>query len=153
MNFRKPLVAAAAISALVSVCAPAQAFSFLGTTSNADGSFSFAKDTNVQFDFSASHGAYKSDFNVYNSTKKLVKTLFSEHLSADPGSNDGNDSKGTCPTSVLPCQTTFTFAGGVSYFLGLTGPQTVYTGDKTTYNGDGDATSFQFLSGGQDFTY
>jgi hypothetical protein len=155
MNFRQLLVAGAAISALVSVCAPAQAFSFLGTTSNADGSFSFAKDTKVQFDFFASHGAYKSNFNVYDSTKKLVTTLFSEFKATDPGSNNSNDSKGTCPISVLPCSNTFTFASGVNYFFGLTGgSKTVYTGDVTTYSKDATtAETFKFVNGGEQFVY
>lgn len=147
MNFRKPLVAAAAISALMSVCAPAQAFNFLGATSNADGSFSFAKDTKVQFDFFASHGAYQSDFNVYNSSKSYVETLFTEFQAKDPGSNNKNDSKGTCPTSVQPCKSTFTFTQGVSYFLGLTADK-----NKTVYT-DTAETSFNFVSGSETFDY
>lgn len=163
MNFRKSLVAVAAMTALVSVCAPAQAFSFLGTTSNADGSFSFAKDTKVQFDFFASHGAFKSDFFVYNPTATTEKntTLFSEFQAKDPGSNNKNDSKGTCPTSVKPCTNTFTFAKGVSYFFGLTALNsknkaegTVFTGDKTTSSKDAaTAETFKFVNGGEKFVY
>jgi len=156
MNFRKPLIAAAAISALVSVCTPAQAFTFLGATSNADGSFSFAKTTNVQFDFFASHGAFKSDFNIYDSTKTKVAKLFSEFQAKDPGSNNSNDSKGTCPISVLPCTNTYTFAKGVNYFFGLTakGQSTVYTGQlTTTTKDDPTATSFKFVNGGEKFVY
>jgi hypothetical protein len=162
MNFRKPLVAAAAISALMSVCAPAQAFSFLGATSNSDGSFSFAKDTKVEFDFFASHGAYQSNFNVYGSGKNLLTTLFKEEVARDPlpgpkPDYNKNDSKGTCGITVLPvpCQTTFTFAKGVSYFLGLTGgSKAVYTGDLTTYSkDDAKAETFKFVNGGEQFVY
>lgn len=147
MNFRKSLVAVAAMTALVSVCAPAQAFSFLNATSNADGSFSFAKDTKVKFDFFASHGAYQSNFNVYNSSKNYVETLFTELQAKDPGSNNKNDSKGTCPTSVQPCKATFTFAQGASYFLGLTANK-----GKTVYT-DAAETSFNFVSGSETFDY
>jgi len=154
MNFRKPLVAAAAVSALMSVCAPAQAFSFLGATSNSDGSFSFAKDTKVEFDFFASHGAYQSNFNVYGSGKNLLTTLFKEEVARDPlpgpkPDYNKDDSKGTCGITVLPvpCQTTFTFAKGVSYFLGLTANK-----DKTVYT-DAAETSFNFVSGSEKFVY
>jgi len=167
MNFRKPLVAAAAVSALMSVCAPAQAFTFLGATSNSNGSFSFAKDTKVDFDFFASHGAYQSNFNVYSSGKNLLATLFEEKVARDPlpGSKpdyNKNDSKGTCGITVLPapCQATFTFAKGVSYFLGLTAKDkgknqgTVYTGDLTTTKADDPkAETFKFVNGGEKFVY
>jgi hypothetical protein len=158
MNFRKPLVAAAAISALMSVCAPAQAFSFFGATSNTNGSFSFAKDTKVDFDFFASHGAYQSNFNVYNSSKNLLTTLFKEELARDPLSGkkpdyNKTDSKGTCGITILPgsCQTTFTFTKGVSYFLGLTAKEG--TKDKKTVFTDAAETSFNFVSGSEKFVY
>ncbi|MBD2120079.1 PEP-CTERM sorting domain-containing protein [Trichocoleus sp. FACHB-262] len=119
----------------------------MGATSNADGSFSFANTTSVQFDFFASHGAYQSDFNVYDSSKKFVTTLFTELQGKDPGSSNKNDSKGTCPLTVKPCQTTFTFNKGISYFLGLTAK-----GDKTVYT-DSAETSFNFVSGSETFAY
>jgi hypothetical protein len=158
MNFRKSLVAAAAMTALVSVCAPAQAFSFLGATSNADGSFSFAKKTTVQFDFFSSHGAYQSNFNVYGSSKNFLETLFKEEVARDPLPGpkpdfNKNDSKGTCGITVLPlpCQTTYTFAKGVSYFLGLTSKDGGK--DKATVFTDAKETSFNFVSGSETFDY
>nr|WP_290227523.1 PEP-CTERM sorting domain-containing protein [Trichocoleus desertorum] len=163
MNFRKSLVAVAAMTALVSVCAPAQAFSFLGATSNANGSFSFAKKTTVQFDFFASHGAYQSNFNVYGSSKNFLETLFKEEVARDPlpGSKpdyNKNDSKGTCGITVLPvpCQATYTFSKGVSYFLGLTAKDlTAQPGkqDQPTVFTDPAETSFNFISDNEDFDY
>lgn len=156
MNFCKPLVAAAAISALVGVAAPAQAF-FLGATSKADGSFSFAQDTKVYFDFLVSHGEYQSKFGVYDAKKNLINNqpLFTENKAYDPGSDLSNDWKGTCPTSVTPCQASFTFLKGFNYFLGLTGgPKPVYTGSLTSFPDDDlAATAFRFFGPKQSFTY
>ncbi|HEY9747141.1 MAG TPA: PEP-CTERM sorting domain-containing protein, partial [Allocoleopsis sp.] len=153
MNFRKPLVAAAAISALMSVAAPAQAFSFLGATSNADGSFSFASDTKVKFDFFASHGAYQSKFGVYSAAKDsaLLETLFTEVQARDAGSGNHNDSKATCPVSVQPCNTSYKFLANVKYFFGLTAKEGAV--EKKTVFTDPTEKSFNFVSGSETFDY
>jgi hypothetical protein len=125
MNSRVPVFAATAV-ALIGLTAPAQAASFSSFTAKAlqssDG-FSFTKDTTVQFDFLESHGGNTSKFGVFEkvgNTKTSVGWLFTEKQGSDPGSNNGNDSLGTCPTTVTaPCSKQFTFKQGVTYLLGL----------------------------------
>ena len=76
------LTATAAATALFGAGAPAQAFSF-GTNG-----ITFGQDTDVNFKFKESHGAYTSSFGIYtvkDSVTSLVSTLFSETKSSDNG--------------------------------------------------------------------
>lgn len=114
-------VSTVAATALVSLSAPAQAFTF-GTSG-----ISFTENTTVNFTFNQSHGAYKSTLGIYqvnNSTPSLVQTLFSESKASDNGGVD--DWKGTLGNTVLgPGTVSFTFLANQVYTLGL----------KSTYMG------------------
>ena len=90
------IAAAGAATALLGLCAPAQAFSF-GT-----GGIKFDRDTDVSFKFKESHGAFTSSLGVYSvndSTIALVATLFSETKSSDNGGE--NEWKGSLGNTVL----------------------------------------------------
>lgn len=115
-------VSTVAATALVSLSAPAQAFTF-GTSG-----ISFTENTTVNFTFNQSHGAFTSSLGIYqvnNSTASLVTTLFSETKASDNRGVD--DWKGTLGNTVLgPGTVSFTFLANQVYTLGL----------RSLYNGN-----------------
>ncbi len=143
------LSVAAAASAFIGVCVPANALSLAGSTDlNSAGGFSFAKDTQIKFTFLESHGEFQSAFGIYDASKNLLQNLFSEIQRSDNGSS--NDWKGTCGVSVVPgaCEVTYTFNAATNYFFGLSGDNgTIFSG--TAFNGN---EPFKFLNGPTTFT-
>lgn len=135
--------AATAIAGLVS-SAPAQAFSF-----NNSG-ISFNEDTTVNFEFLESHGWFKSNFGVIDSTGKQT-VLFSETKRNDNGG--ALDNQGTCGNTVLICSTAFKFEAGKQYAFFLDsgtdvwGDSDVYSTDSKNASGLGFANQFKFLEG------
>ncbi len=109
------LTATAAATALFGAGAPAQAFSF-GTNG-----ITFGQDTDVNFKFQESHGAYTSSFGIYtvkDSATSLVSTLFSETKSSDNGGD--NEWKGSLGNTVLGSgSAVFRFLANQVYTLGL----------------------------------
>ncbi|MFM9265645.1 PEP-CTERM sorting domain-containing protein [Tychonema sp. BBK16] len=124
-KFLSALTATAAVTALLTASAPAQAFSF-GTNG-----ITFEQDTNVNFKFKESHGAYTSSLGIYNvkdSATSLVSTLFSETKSSDNGG--ANEWKGSLGNTVLGSGSAFfTFLANQVYTLGLSSGKagTVYS--------------------------
>ena len=105
---------AVAASTLLSFAGSAEAFTF-GTQG-----IKFDQDTNVDFNFNTSHGAFISAlkvFEVINSTPTAITTLLQETKQSDNGSQNGW--LGTCGNTVLVCQSSFLFKQGVNYTLGL----------------------------------
>ena len=119
------LTATAVATALLGAGTPAQAFSF-GTNG-----IKFQEDTDVNFKFQESHGAFTSSLGIYsvkNSTTSLVSTLFSETKSSDNGGN--NEWKGSLGNTVLGSgSAVFKFLANQVYTLGLSsgGDGTVYS--------------------------
>jgi hypothetical protein len=109
------LTAAAAATALLGATAPAHAFSF-GTNG-----IKFQEDTNVNFKFKESHGAFASSLGIYtvnDSTIAKVTSLFSETKSSDNGSD--NEWQGTLGNTVLGSgSVVFNFLANQVYTLGL----------------------------------
>lgn len=109
------LATTAAITALFGTSAPAQAFSF-GTNG-----ITFGKDTDVNFKFKESHGAFTSSLAVYEVngfSLTSVASLFAETKSSDNGG--ANEWKGTLGNTVLgPASVAFKFLANKVYTLGL----------------------------------
>lgn len=103
--------AATAIAGLVSA-APAQAISFGSGLIQGDGS-------KVKFTFEESHGAFQSEFGVYNKTTNTFHSLFEEIAGSDGYKPSSTDNVGTCGITVLDCQASFTFEedNEYSFFL------------------------------------
>lgn len=132
--------AATAIAGLVSA-APAQAFTF-----NNSG-ISFNEDTTVNFDFLESHGWFKSNFGVIDSTGKQT-VLFSETKRNDNGG--ALDNQGTCGNTVLICSTKFKFEAGKQYAFFLDSGTDVWTDLYSTTSKNPTpwfANQFKFLQG------
>lgn len=147
MNLRGCLFAAATATALVGATAPVQAASlssFLtaGKSFSSSSGFSFAKDTTVKFTFLESRGAYQSQFGIYTSKTNGAPNflLFRESQNSNPGSSNSNDNMGACGVTVVPspCEKSFTFAAGTSYFLGLNDFKNSNGGtiNRTTFSDD-----------------
>ena len=130
------LSVAAAATALVSICAPAQAVSLTSLTNlNSPDGFSFDRDTTVTFTFLESHGEYQSAFGIYDASKNLVQNLLSEVQKSDNGNQ--NDWVGTCSVTVpSPCDVTYTFQAGTQYFLGLASQAAATVFSGTQFNGE-----------------
>lgn len=115
------LATTAAITALLGGSAPAQAFSF------GSNGITFGQDTDVNFKFKESHGAYTSSLGIYKVngfTLANVANLFSETKSSDKGS--ANEWKGTLGNTVKGSgSVVFKFLANQIYTLGL----------NSTYNG------------------
>ncbi len=109
------LATTAAITALLGTSAPAQAFSF-GTNG-----ITFGQDTDVNFKFKESHGAFTSSLAVYEVkgfSLTTVANLFAETKSSDNGG--ANEWKGTLGNTVLgPASVAFKFLANKVYTLGL----------------------------------
>jgi hypothetical protein len=100
--------AATAIAGLVSA-APAQAFSFkTDDLIQGDG-------TSVNFTFHQSHGAFQSEWGVYNNTTDTFYSLFQEVQSHDRVQAVATDNKGTCGITVIDCNANFIFEAGNEY--------------------------------------
>lgn len=154
------LTAAATVStALLSVSAPAQAFSF-GT-----GGVSFDTDTTVDFTFNQSNGAYTSSLGVYEvngSVASLVSNLFWETKQSNNGGDNGwLGTFGNAVTSSTGLnKASFTFLANKVYSLGLTSNfngsyvNTVYTtsGLNTASGSSQQAVFNSFGSTGSDGT-
>ncbi|MGE5657845.1 MAG: DUF4114 domain-containing protein [Actinomycetota bacterium] len=139
-NFLANLTAVAtAAAAVVSLTAPAQAFSF-----GVDG-ISFKENTTIKFDYLESHGGAKSSLGIYEvtgSSVSLAKTLFSEKDAADPGF--GSDEKawlGTAKNLTGAATATYEFLAGKIYTLGLVGDfwgqtlPTIYSTSSLNWSG------------------
>jgi hypothetical protein len=134
-QFVPSLSVAAAVTALVSICAPAHAVSLGSSTDlNSTNGFSFDLDTTVKFTFLESHGEYQSAFGIYDASKNLVQNLFSEVQNSDNGNQ--NDWAGSCGVTVSgPCDVTYTFQAGTQYFLGLASQAAATVFSGTQFNG------------------
>jgi len=111
------LTVASAAVAVSSIAAPAQAFSF------GNGGITFDTNTQVEFSFLTSQGAYKSSLGIYEvvgSTANMVQTLFYE---AQPYDSTASDFKGTFGNAVKSStginSVVYTFQAGKTYTLGL----------------------------------
>ncbi len=119
--FRNLMTAAATATALVSLAAPGEAASLLpGETFGTNG-LKFVQDTNVEFTFIQSNGAFQSTLKLFevgsSNTLTAVKTLFAETKGSDDGWKNGW--LGTCGNTVLNCTTYYTFQANKTYTLGL----------------------------------
>lgn len=114
-KFLSALTATAAATALFSAAAPAQAASF-GT-----GGISFEKNTDINFTFVGTQGAFKSTLGIYevnNSIASLVLPLFTEIKASDNG--PANEWRGTLGNTVLGSgKVAYTFVANKIYTLGL----------------------------------
>lgn len=117
-TLKATLAAIATTSALITICAPAHAFSF-----GANG-ISFEQDTTVNFTFGSSNGYNMYSLGVYevnNSTMKNVASLFWKTQRSDNGAED--DFKGTFGSTVASSTgnntVNFTFLANKVYSLGL----------------------------------
>ncbi|MBD2460699.1 PEP-CTERM sorting domain-containing protein [Oscillatoria sp. FACHB-1407] len=112
--------ATAATAALAGVAGSAEAATF-GT----DG-IQFDQDTEVEFQFQTSHGAYKSTLSIYKVDNGAVVensafVLFSETKSSDNGgANEWKGSFGNAVTSQTGVNSvSYKFLGGTTYTFGL----------------------------------
>lgn len=108
---------ATAATALVSVSAPAQAFSF-GTNG-----ISFTENTQVDFTFLSSHSSSISSLGIYevNGVNAVLKqVLFSKKEAADPGFTSAEKGwLGTAQNLTGAGQVSYEFLAGTVYTLGL----------------------------------
>ncbi len=154
------LTATAVATALLGAGTPAQAFSF-GTNG-----ITFQQDTDVNFKFQESHGAFTSSLGIYsvkNSTTSLISTLFSETKSSDNGGE--NEWKGSLGNTVLGSgSAVFKFLANQVYTLGLSsgddgtvystsalnsGRQQAVFGGSGLWNSLGKETTSVFQAAGQ----
>lgn len=117
-KFLAGLTVAAAAVAVSGFSSPAHAIGF------GNSGISFDKDTQVEFNFLESHGAYVSSLGIYEvagSTTNLVKALFSEKFPGyDTTSGDFTGTFGNTVTSSTGINSVvYTFKAGVNYALGL----------------------------------
>lgn len=148
-NLLTKLTATASALFLLGISAPARAFSF-GTEKN----IQFEADTEIQFNFNESHGAYTSILKVFEvgagnvlTEVSPVQGILAENQGSDNWGNNGW--LGTCGTTVTVCTNSFVFQAGKQYTLGLSSTlswdssvnSTVYS--SSSLNGD----SQQFLFG------
>lgn len=110
MNAQTKFFTAAAVTTIASFIsvAPAQAISFGSDFIQGDGS-------QVDFTFLQSHGYFQSDWGVYNYTKNSFHSLLQEVRRNDGVKVVASDHKGTCGTTVLNCNASFTFESGNQY--------------------------------------
>lgn len=82
--------AAGAVSSILLATSPARAGDLFSTFSA--GTFSFAKDTTVEFTFLESHGAWQSTFGILDTVTKAKTSLFAETASwGATGGTEAND--------------------------------------------------------------
>lgn len=120
----KLTLATAAATAMMSLTAPANA----GTLKFGTDGISFNEDTTITFNFVSSKGAATSSLGIYNTSKQLIQTLFSEKNSTDPGKgSDKEQWLGTAQNLVGAATVKFTFLANQVYTLGLAGvlPQNI----------------------------
>jgi len=119
---------AVAASTLLSFSVPAEAFMF-GTQG-----IKFEQDTNVEFKFNESHGAYTSALKVFQvlSPTNIVakKDLLKESKPSDNWAENGWI--GTCGNTVKTCTSSFLFKKNVEYTLGLVSTYFFDSSVKTT---------------------
>jgi hypothetical protein len=116
---------AAAATAMLSVSAPAQAFTF------GNGGIKFANDTLVNFTFNQSFGSFQSTLKVFEVAGTKVSeakngALFTETMRSDKGSTDWKGTFGKAATygdatkvASTPATVSFKFLANKVYTLGL----------------------------------
>jgi hypothetical protein len=119
---------AVAASTLLSFVGSAEAFTF-GTQG-----IKFDQDTNVDFTFNESHGAYTSALKVFQvlspTNLQAKKDLLKETKPSDNW--DDNGWIGTCGNTVKTCTSSFLFKKNVEYTLGLVSTYFYDSSVKTT---------------------
>jgi hypothetical protein len=114
----KVAAAAAAATAILSLTAPANA----GTLKFGTDGILFDTDTEITFNFISSKGAAKSSLGIYNNSKQLLTTLFTESRMADVGNeSDKKQWLGTASNLVEAATVKFRFFANQIYTLGLSG--------------------------------
>lgn len=118
MKAQTKFFTAAAVTAIAGLfsAAPAQAITLGSGLIEGDNS-------HVYFEFVESHGFFESEWGVYNNTTATFTTLLGEVQRNDGISPWATDHLGTCGTTVLGCEASFTFEAGNQYafFLRNTG--------------------------------
>ncbi len=148
-NLLTKLTATASALFLLGISAPARAASFFGTDK-----IQFDSDTEIQFDFNQSHGAYTSILKVFEVGAGNALTEVSPVqgiLAETKGSDNWGDNGwlGTLGNTVAVGTNSFVFQAGKQYTLGLSSTlswdhsvnSTVYS--SSSLNGDNQ----QFLFG------
>jgi hypothetical protein len=127
MNIQTKFFTAATVTAIAGLvsAAPAQAITFGSGLIQGDGS-------NVHFSFQESHGAFQSQWGVYNKTTDTFFSLLEEVQGHDGINPWSTDNMGTCGLTVLDCNASFTFEEGNEYSFFL----------KNTYQGNEGKTIF-----------
>jgi len=152
-NLLTKLTATASALFLLGVSAPARAASFFGTDK-----IQFDSDTEIQFNFNQSHGAYTSILKVFEVGANNLLTEVSPVqgiLAETKGSDNWGDNGwlGTLGNTVAVGTNSFVFQAGKQYTLGLSSTlswepsfsNTVYS--TTALNPFGTGGSQQFLFG------
>lgn len=113
MNFQKNFLYLATATTLLGLvsAAPAEAFTF------GNSGIQFDTDTTVDFEFLQSHGWWKGQFGVVDTSSLNETFLISETRHVNPGSGWQDDSKGTAGIGLAVENpfSSFTFKAGTEY--------------------------------------
>jgi hypothetical protein len=135
MNFQRNFLSVATVTTLLSLVSalPANAFTF------GNSGILFDTDTTVNFEFLQSHGWWKGQFGIMDTSTGNQTFLISEDRHVNPGSGWQDDSRGTAGIGLAVENpfANFTFKAGTEYSLFLTSydvkdPSKTYTQYSST---------------------